>query len=413
MNVRRRSRLSLKSSTVVILAMAFWFGLLTFFYSGIDIPSGGEIPVEAESAKKMKLSFGADEEKRAAVKGALLHAWHNYRKLQWGQDELRPVDGKAQNWLALGLTVVDSLGTLWIAGERDEFDAGVEFVLRLNFDERRRDVSLFETTIRVLGGLLSAHSLSGDVRLLHKAADLADRFLPAFDTPTGIPLCSIELKSGAARNPGWTSGASILSEVGTLQLEFAYLSHHLNRSIYREKAEKVFHVLAKADKPYDALYPVYVSPDTGQFTREHITLGALGDSFYEYLLKYWIFENKKEPKWRRLYDEAMAAVDKHLVFESEPNKLIYIAELIGGQKVPKMDHLVCFAGGMFALGAQGETAARHMELGKGLTRTCHEMYNRTATGIASEIVRFEGSNDFVVPPSAAHYLLRPDRKSVV
>ena len=45
-------------------------------------------------------------------------------------------------------------------------------------------LSLFETNIRILGGLLAAFDLSQDTRLLNKARDLADRLLPNFDLAT-------------------------------------------------------------------------------------------------------------------------------------------------------------------------------------------------------------------------------------
>ena len=63
-------------------------------------------------------------------------------------------------WFNLGLTLVDSLDTLLIMGLRDEFLEArdwVEHSLALNSDT---DVNLFETTIRVLGGLLAAFHLS-------------------------------------------------------------------------------------------------------------------------------------------------------------------------------------------------------------------------------------------------------------
>lgn len=82
----------------------------------------------------------------------------------------------------------------------------------------------------------------------------------------------------------WTGGASLLSEVGTLQLEMIALSKHSNNPIYREKALKVFDAIAAAPKS-DGLFSVYISPQTGAFTQNHVTLGALGDSYYEYLLK--------------------------------------------------------------------------------------------------------------------------------
>lgn len=63
-------------------------------------------------------------------------------------------------WFNLGLTLVDSLDTLLIMGLRDEFLEArnwVESSLAVNPD---LDVNLFETTIRVLGGLLASFHLS-------------------------------------------------------------------------------------------------------------------------------------------------------------------------------------------------------------------------------------------------------------
>jgi len=141
--------------------------------------------------------------------------------------------------------------------------------------------------------LLSAYELSKDEIFLTKADELGQRFLPAFNTPSGLPFGSINLRSGRANNAAWTGGSCILSEIGTVQLEFKYLAHYTGKQEYAEKALKVFDVLDKATK-HKGLYPVYVNPQSGQFSNSHITLGALGDSFYEYLLKYWIFTGKKE-----------------------------------------------------------------------------------------------------------------------
>ena len=104
------------------------------------------------------------------------------------------------------------------------------------FPIQNRDVSFFETTIRELGGLLSAYELSKDRMFLRKAEDLGTRLLKGFGSGT-IPFASVNLKTGAARSPSWTGGASILSEIGTLQLEFLYLAYHTKNPSY---AEKVF-----------------------------------------------------------------------------------------------------------------------------------------------------------------------------
>ena len=60
------------------------------------------------------------------------------------------------------------------------------------------DVSVFETNIRYVGGLLSAYALTGDVVFREKAAHVADKLTPAFKTPTGIPYALINLRSGVS-----------------------------------------------------------------------------------------------------------------------------------------------------------------------------------------------------------------------
>ena len=67
---------------------------------------------------------------------------------------------------------------------------------------------LFLFSFRVVGGLLSTYDLSGDKMFLEKAKDIADRLLPAWNTPTGIPYNIINLRSGSAHNPSWAAGVS-------------------------------------------------------------------------------------------------------------------------------------------------------------------------------------------------------------
>jgi len=106
-----------------------------------------------------------------------------------------------------------------------------------------------------------------------------------------------------------------------------------------------------------------------------------------------------------MYDRAMSGVKRHLVGYSHPSHFTFVGELPSGVSSstlsPKMDHLVCFLGGNFALGAtEGKTLreAREkgwttrqqedLDLGEAITRSCFEMYNITETGLAPEIVRF-------------------------
>lgn len=82
-------------------------------------------------------------------------------------------------------------------GEFEKFEQGMDLLKKtLRFDSDVT-VSVFETTIRVLGGLLSIHTLASEFQdkfskpyqdeFLHFALELGNRLLPAFHTPTGIP----------------------------------------------------------------------------------------------------------------------------------------------------------------------------------------------------------------------------------
>ena len=108
-------------------------------------------------------------ERQAAVVKAFLHAWNGYKKYAWGMDELRPVSKSGGHWFGLGITIVDSLDTMWVMGLSKEFKQARDWVAhKLNLAQNR-EVSVFEVTIRALGGLLSAYHLSNDDVFLEKA----------------------------------------------------------------------------------------------------------------------------------------------------------------------------------------------------------------------------------------------------
>lgn len=104
--------------------------------------------------------------------------------------------------------------------------------------------------------------------------------------------------------------------------------------------EKVTDTLDRLHKNTRGLYPMYVNPHSGSFASASTSFGALGDSFYEYLIKQWWFTGKKERKYKRMYEEVVDAVLEHLIKKSSPSGLTYIAEWSGSSSVDKMDHLV-------------------------------------------------------------------------
>jgi mannosyl-oligosaccharide alpha-1,2-mannosidase len=172
---------------------------------GADIPTdrGGNIAnavtgsVVDDGRQKSEVdgSTGIDRVKQKAVRDAMVHAWNGYKSCAWGRDEVRPLSCGRNDWMDLGLSITDSLDTLWIMGLKEQFNEGREWVrehLSFNID---RSQSLFETNIRVLGGMLTCYELSGEKLFLDKAIDLGRRFLPAFNTPSGIPMGQINLKT--------------------------------------------------------------------------------------------------------------------------------------------------------------------------------------------------------------------------
>eukprot|EP00252_Welwitschia_mirabilis_P007295 TRINITY_DN1853_c0_g1_i2.p1 TRINITY_DN1853_c0_g1~~TRINITY_DN1853_c0_g1_i2.p1 ORF type:complete len:452 (+),score=88.24 TRINITY_DN1853_c0_g1_i2:187-1542(+) len=292
-------------------------------------------------------------ERRNHVKEAMVHAWASYEKYAWGFDELQPQSKSGvNNFGGLGASIIDSLDTLYIMGLDEQFQKAKEWVASSLDFNRDVDASVFETTIRVVGGLLSAYDLSEDGIFLQKAQEIADRLLPAWDTPSGIPYNAINLAYGNPHNPGWTGGASILADSGTEQLEFIALSQRSGDRKYQEKAENVVKKLQESF-PDDGLLPIYINPQSGQAeTYSKITFGAMGDSFYEYLLKVWIQGNRTDAVklYRDMWEKSMKGLSS-LIKKSTPSAFTYITERSGGALIDKMDELACFTPGMLALGA--------------------------------------------------------------
>lgn len=122
---------------------------------------------------------------------SFMYGWNAYRRWAWGRDELQPISKGYSTWFDLGLTIVDSLDTIWLMNLKDgkkflqqvlsendfhalfliEFKRAKDWVEQMDL-AKPRYVNLFEVTIRILGGLLSAHHLSGEQVFLDKAVSV-------------------------------------------------------------------------------------------------------------------------------------------------------------------------------------------------------------------------------------------------
>uniref|UniRef100_A0A7S4T7X4 alpha-1,2-Mannosidase n=1 Tax=Ditylum brightwellii TaxID=49249 RepID=A0A7S4T7X4_9STRA len=375
----------------------------------------GDDPYIITKALKHR-SDAAARTRREHIRNAMKHAWNGYKTHAFGKDEVFPQGGGGQNnWGGMGTTLVDALDTLWLMDMKDEFWEGRDWVRDSLNNDINRYVSVFETTIRSLGGLLSAYDLSGDKAFLDKADDLGSRLFEAFDTASGIPNGQVNLHTGDSRDASWTAGKALIAEFGTLQVEFRYLAAATGKSHYAEKSEHVFEIIKQMNAP-KGLYPVYVqnTQKTPSFSGNHVTFGAMGDSVYEYMLKIWLQGGKKENMYREMWDKSIQGLHDELLLFSNPNGLTYIAEKYKGKLDHKMDHLACFMGGALALGAytdpqglESERAQRDLKSAKALAYTCYQMYARSKTGIAPEYVRFGNDNDYNVG-HAHYYILRPE-----
>ncbi|KAI3387012.1 hypothetical protein SNEBB_004817 [Seison nebaliae] len=365
----------------------------------------------------------ADVPKREFIKQMMLHAWYGYKNFSWGDNELQPLSGRPHNsglfgYGKVGATIIDALDTLFVMKLHDEVKQGSEWVQNSFNFKSTGTVSVFETNIRFIGGLLSMHALTGDRMFLEKAEEVAILLLPAFNTPTGIPNSLINPKTGSSHVHSWSfGGCALLAEFGSLSLEWNYLSEHTGKPIYGDKIKKIMEVL-EAKWPYNGLFYNEFQNSKGRFCSDHVSLGALGDSFYEYLLKTWLREGKKlDSIYLKMYLTTMPVVEKTTMRRSAGG-LLYSGEYASRHVVAKMGHLTCFIGGLFALTALNGKAAgltqKEIEHQKSLaidiTHTCHESYDRSETKIGPEYFHFETENNEAksVRYNERMYMLRPE-----
>ena len=308
------------------------------------------------------------------------HGFENYMNHAFPEDELRPIScgpltrdrtnpGHIELNDALGnysLTLIDSLSTLAILASSpsyaekpnnkalNHFQAGVVALVQQygdgtdgsgshgvrarGFDVDSK-VQVFETVIRGVGGLVSAHLFAvGDLpingyspqsaggqssshgnfsnpwtngfiydgQLLRLALDLASRLLPAFQTSTGLPYPRVNLRYGvpfyanAPLNNKAEEGQCIAGEqpvgeitetcaagAGSLILEFTALSRLTNIPIFEQLAKRAFWAVWDRRSAI-GLVGSGIDAETGLWTSPYTGIGAGIDSFYEYAAKTYI-----------------------------------------------------------------------------------------------------------------------------
>jgi mannosyl-oligosaccharide alpha-1,2-mannosidase len=342
--------------------------------------------------------------RKQTIKTKFLKSWDAYKTYAWTKDELMPLSGRGKQSLSgWSAQLVDALDTLWIMGLKEEFHRAVKEVATIDWSKSSdRSVNMFEVTIRYLGGLLAAYELSEERSLLAKAIELGEFLYTGFDTPNRMPprwLSFEKTKMGLHEADLLMSSAA----GGSLCLEFTRLTQLTGDPKYYDATERIKQFLYRwqNDTRIPGLWPTDVNfRDETMAESMRFSLGAGADSLYEYLPKMHALLGGLDPQYEVMTVAALDAAKNSLLFKpmtpTDANIL-----LVGEGSVSKagklsltaeMQHLTCFAGGMYALAGKLLARDDYLDLGSRLTSGCVWIYDAFSTNVMPEIVQLYPCN---------------------
>eukprot|EP00924_Labyrinthula_sp_SR-Ha-C_P008607 maker-scaffold_37-snap-gene-1.49-mRNA-1 protein AED:0.35 eAED:0.35 QI:0/0/0/0.71/1/1/7/0/568 len=370
----------------------------------------GDLPEVTAQILSHLPSFSSERKNR--IRNMMKFAYSNYEKLAFGKDELQPISGKSNNrWGGHAVTLIDSLSTLWIMNLKEEFSRATNYIATYLDYNKNHFASFFETTIRDLGGLLSAFYLTDDSVFLELSRDLGKRLVKAFGK-NKLPAGDVNLKTGERKFPNWVHGQTLLAEVGSFQLEFYALSNLTGMKEFERYGVNALDVLYEKNEGLDGLFPLFVNPKTGKSVGNKYSIGALGDSFYEYLLKVHIQGSKNKDLALERYNKARNGLVKHLLYKTQPSNLRFLVDLTSSKTFSKrITHLVCFTPGMFALGSRFSAHKQEdLIIAKQLMYGCYQFYSRSATGLSGDVMELRSgkSVETEIRSVNGQYDLRPE-----
>lgn len=258
----------------------------------------------------------------------------------------------------------------------------MEYLPKINFTTTAKAndaISLFETNIRYLGGLLSgsfplkADSMSSSNVLFHvltllnliahdllsqgeysrlvkdkkliknvlkQAKSLADSLKFAFDTPSGVPEPTLYLNP-APRRQGSTQNN--IAEVGTLVLEWTRLSDLTGDPTYAKLVKKAQGYMVKpspaSSEPFPGLVGSYLSIADGTFVDNAGGWSGGTDSFYEYLIKMYLYDPKEFSSYKDRWVAAADSTIKYLASHPTSRKeLTFLSQYQGTTTIPSSSH---------------------------------------------------------------------------
>ncbi|KAI0314997.1 seven-hairpin glycosidase [Amylostereum chailletii] len=338
---------------------------------------------------------------KQAVVDIFTQSYSSYQQFAAGHDEVAPIRKTAldprNGW---GASVVDAMTTMYIMGLDDLFSDALTFAQNINFNQSATSdtVSVFESTIRYVAGLLSAYELSGKQHpfLVDKAKELADRLSLGFQSGSPVPYGFVDFKGNKP-----VQDSSNIAEAGTLTMEWAKLSEYTGNDTYRQLAEgaaRTFPIRAQNRIPDDPSgFPAQgIDPATGEPVGGYVTWGGGSDSYLEYLIKYPRLTNTDDDffvnTWTVAVETSVNTLAKALQ-RSTVGNFLYLADYDDNRQIRHTgSHLACFHAGNWLLGGKLLNNDTIVNLGLELNDACWNTYAGTATGIGPETFAFASSD---------------------
>lgn len=154
--------------------------------------------------------------------------------------------------------------------------------------------------------------------ILTQATHLADLLSNSFDTPSGIPRNTLFITgNGTEPSDDETNG---IATIGTLILEWTRLSDITGDSKYTELVQKAEDYLLaplnpELGEPFPGLIGTELNVTTGLFVDSSGGWNGGTDSYYEYLIKMYVYNSEKYgfylERWIAAIDSSIKYLSSH------------------------------------------------------------------------------------------------------
>ncbi|KAK6501254.1 maturation of Asn-linked oligosaccharides protein [Arthrobotrys musiformis] len=398
----------LRRSRALLLGLVL-FAIGSVMYLKSENLTAGTVPIHQHFPHSgIRLEHDAVRYRAEAIREAYMHSWNGYMKYAFPKDELLPMSKRGGNSMSgWGASVIDGIGTAVLMELPEVVEQQLRFIADIDYTQCEHQISLFETTIRYLGGMISAYDLlSGPYArfiqgakgqknyelvqaLLKQSVSLADALKWSFNTTSGIPMPFFMLHEKRIKSEDINN----IAGVGTLVLEWTRLSDLTGDTQYANLAQRAQEYLLKVEnpeigEPFPGLLGTNLRLNDGNFLDSFGGWGAMGDSYYEYLIKMYAYDPQR---FRRYLNRWIQAADSTMTYlASVPanlrgSNIVFVGEYSNGRSIAmRGSHLACFIGGNFLLGGQILSDMKYSIFGLQLVEGCRMTYANSPSKIGPE-----------------------------